>query len=190
MIPLVLGGIALAAVGYGVKEYCESEGCPWDDNISHTPPKPRNIFTDLHRVKTTLHKERLVKLRALLLIVENTDEKHILDDSVSLMEEKLENAALSEDVKLYADIYKNVLSDASNVINTYADEIEVLLEISTKYENYEKSQKKLVKKAHKLINETQVLLSHQLVDNKSEIITETVIVIIDYRKMLEKYRDF
>jgi hypothetical protein len=28
MLPFVLGGIALAAVGYGVKEFCESEGCP------------------------------------------------------------------------------------------------------------------------------------------------------------------
>jgi len=34
MLPLILGGIALAAVGYGVKEICESEGCPWDEPYS------------------------------------------------------------------------------------------------------------------------------------------------------------
>ena len=34
MLPLVLGGITLAAVGYGVKEYCESEGCPWDEECT------------------------------------------------------------------------------------------------------------------------------------------------------------
>ena len=190
MLPLVLGGIALAAVGYGVKEYCEENGCPWDDEVSYTPPKPSNFFADLHREKITLHEEALPKLRALLLRVDNTDEKLILDDAVSLDEEKLENEALKEDVKLYADIYKNVLSDASGVLNAYADEIEILLEISTKYENYNKSQKNLVKKVYKLINVTQVLLAHRLVDDKSEIITETVVVIIDYRKMFEKYRGF
>ena len=34
MLPIVLGGIALAAVGYGVKEFCESEGCPWDEECT------------------------------------------------------------------------------------------------------------------------------------------------------------
>jgi len=31
MVRLLLGSIALGAVGYGIKEYCDQEGCPWDD---------------------------------------------------------------------------------------------------------------------------------------------------------------
>ena len=27
MLPLLLGGVALATVGYGVKKYCEEENC-------------------------------------------------------------------------------------------------------------------------------------------------------------------
>ncbi len=37
MLPVVLGGIALAAVGYGIKEFCESEGYPWDEQHTSTP---------------------------------------------------------------------------------------------------------------------------------------------------------
>ena len=29
MLPFVLGGIAIAAVGYALKEYCEEEGSTW-----------------------------------------------------------------------------------------------------------------------------------------------------------------
>lgn len=35
-IPLALGGIALAAVGYGLKEYCKNEKCFESENKKHT----------------------------------------------------------------------------------------------------------------------------------------------------------
>jgi hypothetical protein len=37
MLPFVLGGIALAAVGYGLKEYCEEMGCPWESDTTPAP---------------------------------------------------------------------------------------------------------------------------------------------------------
>jgi len=50
MLPLVLGGIAIAAVGYGLKEYCEEEGCPWDES-EVTVTRPQNVFEVLHSKK-------------------------------------------------------------------------------------------------------------------------------------------
>lgn len=35
MIPLIIGGVTLAVVGYAVKEYCNDEGCPWDNHFLH-----------------------------------------------------------------------------------------------------------------------------------------------------------
>ncbi len=45
-LPLVLGGIALAAVGYGLNEYCSKEGCfSQKDNIDNK----KNEDMDLDR---------------------------------------------------------------------------------------------------------------------------------------------
>jgi hypothetical protein len=31
LVRLLIGGVTLAAAGYAAKEYCEENGCPWDD---------------------------------------------------------------------------------------------------------------------------------------------------------------
>jgi len=34
MLPFIIGGVTIAAVGYVVKEYCDEQGCPWDTHTS------------------------------------------------------------------------------------------------------------------------------------------------------------
>jgi hypothetical protein len=62
MLPLVLGGIALAAVGYGVKELCEEEGFPWDE-----PYDARNFGTEKNSCAEDLYEIKLQFYEALHL---------------------------------------------------------------------------------------------------------------------------
>ncbi len=62
MIPLIIGGVTLAAVGYAVKEYCEEEGCPWDtsDNIFAST---QNSDTDADTNKNSDEAKKFHKLK-------------------------------------------------------------------------------------------------------------------------------
>ena len=167
MIPLVLGGIALAVVGYGVKEYCEEEGCPWDEKVSCTPSLPTKVtLSSLHEIKTSLHDDKLLKLRVQLLKIEQSDDNLRFKDTVNMHKEALVYSELEDDVKVYMSRYKKLLDKSSDLIDVYADGIETLMEENTQYESYTKTEKKLVKKAYKIVNMTQKLLGLRLLEGK------------------------
>jgi hypothetical protein len=167
MLPLVLGGIALAAVGYGVKEYCENEGCPWDDSIDYTPSTPAtNTFKSLHEKKLLLYENNLLQLRVLLLKVEKVDEKLKFNDTVNIVEEKLSEEEVEEDVKLYAGMYEEILDTSSYLLDDFIGIVKMILSKEIKYSNFNKSEQKVLKKAYKTVNSVQKLLGLKLLNDK------------------------
>ncbi|HIP61287.1 MAG TPA: hypothetical protein EYG98_01905 [Sulfurovum sp.] len=188
MIPLILGGIALAAVGYGVKDYCESEGCPWDDDV-HTPAESNEIFTHLHKSKIKLHEETLPKLRSLLSIIELAEHKFALDDIVCLLKEELDHVRASKDTELYATVYQNVLDDALAVLGSYIIAMEKIAENHILLEASEKFYKNLIQEAHKLTNSTQKVLALHLRDEHGIALIDNIVLLIEYRRMLDIHRD-
>jgi len=177
MLPLVLGGIALAAVGYGVKEYCESEGCPWDEEPSHTPI---NIFESLHQQKLELSERKLLHLKQLLWKMENIDKKLQLMDVVIIEHEKLLSSELEDDVKLYSDMYSNILTSSVRLVDGYAHTVEALLAKETDYNHLNKSEKKCVKKAYKVVNTIEKLIGLRLLDDK--------VLNVEVIPLLKKYK--
>jgi len=166
MLPLVLGGIALAAVGYGVKEYCESEGCPWYDEEEIRSHTPTNIFESLHKQKLALYENKLLKLRVLLLKLEGVDEKLQFKDTVNIYEETLSSYNTEEDVKLYADRYRRVLDTSVMLVEINTNALEMLLDEKTHYKHLSKLEKKFVKEVYKVVNNVQKLLGLKILDQK------------------------
>jgi len=164
MLPLVLGGIALAAVGYGVKEYCESEGCPWDEEVESKLDKEVNVFELLQKQKTALYENKLLKLRVLLLQIENVDERLKFKDTVKIHEEKLSDNELEDDVELYVSMYKDMLNLSSDLFDSYIHIVEDILTSKTKYESLDKSERKIVKQAYKVVNTGQKLVGLRVLD--------------------------
>jgi len=165
MLPLVLGGIALATVGYGVKEYCESEGCPWDAPPERKPDAPVNVFETLHQMKKEIYEEKLLKLSVLLSQFKSVDEKFKLTDIVLINEEKLSLHEIEDDVKLYAHMYIGVLKTSANLLDVYVTTLETLLTKEVHYNRLDKSEKKCIKKAYKTANTIQKLLGLRLLND-------------------------
>ena len=59
MLRLVIGGVTLAAAAFAVKEFCEEEGCPWDDEIysSADTTETKNKKKDKKKMQNTISKE-------------------------------------------------------------------------------------------------------------------------------------
>ncbi len=188
MLPLVLGGIALAAVGYGVKEFCESEGCPSDENDTSSRPSPNERFDSFQKSRVALHGEELQRLRVLLMKVTHTDEKYVLDDAVSFQKEKLKEGVLYEDVELYMGMCKASIAKATRLADDYIVNIETMLYFSCDYADYGKPEKKIIKKAYKLINATQKLLVLPLLDKDDRLNIDIIKPLKAYEYFLEKYK--
>jgi len=186
MLPLVLGGIALAAVGYGVKEYCESEGCPWDDEPQRETSTPVNVFEALHKQKVELFESKLVKFKKLLLKIEHETKKSDFEDETYIYEEKLAAHELEDDVKLYATSYKNVLHTSAHLVERYVATLELVLSKQIPYKNLATAEKKFIKKSYKLTHTIQRLVSIRLLDKK--VLNISAIALL--KKLKAKLEDF
>ena len=187
MLPLVLGGIAMAAVGYGVKELCESEGCPWDKEATPLQFSAEEDFAGLQKNKVSLHKVQLTKLGELLVRIAHVNEQSMLDDRISIKKEKLEASVLEEDVALYMGMYEGSIRKATRIANAYISELTTLLETSCNYQDYSKAERKSIKKACKLINQTQKLLVLPLLDEEDKLNVAIIHPLKAYKVFLEKY---
>jgi hypothetical protein len=167
MLPLVLGGIALAAVGYGMKEYCESEGCPWDEEPERTYTAPVNLFESLHQKKLELYEHKLRKLRELVLQFEGVDKKLQLKDTATIYEETLLQSELEDDVRLYANMYMQTVHTSASLVDTYIYTLEVLLATEKHYHRLDTLEKKLIKRVYRVVNNVQKLLGLRLLEDKA-----------------------
>ena len=182
MLPFVLGGIALAAVGYGVKEYCESEGCPWDED--DTSSKERNAFESFYTSKMHLYRGRFEELRTILLKVEHTD--FVVDEEFTLLEEKLSSSKITEEMKVQINLHEEMLDYSSNVLGKYVSILAKFVNSSTDYEQYDKSQKKLVKRAFKVLGSVQNLLSLRLLDANGEVNVKSIVKLREFKSLMYK----
>jgi hypothetical protein len=167
MLPLVLGGIALAAVGYGVKEYCESEGCPWDEEPERTYTAPVNLFESLHQKKLALSEHKLPKLIELLLQFEDVDKNFQFKYITEIYKETLLQSELEDDVRLYANMYIKTVHTSASLADSYIYALEVLLAKETHYHRLDTVEKKLIKRVYKVVNNIQKLLGLRLLEGKA-----------------------
>jgi hypothetical protein len=186
MLPLILGGIALTAVGYGVKEYCESEGCPWDDHATYTPTF-YNVFEEITKSRRLLHEEVLPACREVLLKVEHTQEKFRLE-VLPPLEEVLEGVDDSEELQLYAQKLQSQLAEATELLVLHSHAVEALLGSGVVFDAFEKPQKKLVKRAFKLYRATQKLLALPLLDDGGVLNVEIIVPLRKYGVLIEGCR--
>lgn len=165
MLPLVLGGIALATVGYKVLEDGDQEGCPWDEKESSSSSRLRtHIFEELQKQKVDLVNDKLLKLQGLLFKIEHSDKKLTFIDTLNFKEEKLEEEYLTDDIVMYAKKHKHLLEDTKYLVDSYIELSEILVTTNTKYLSYSKLEKRVIKRAYKVTNIAQKLLSLNILD--------------------------
>ncbi len=121
LVRLLIGGVTLAAAGYAAKEYCEENGCPWDDTITPSPSYEHEKeqeekvsyekATNFHKRKKALYKTSMKTYREFL-------EKHdIKDDTLQtdtkLLKQKFPDTIIDDEISSYMEKIINTLETLS-----------------------------------------------------------------------------
>ncbi|MEA2047775.1 MAG: hypothetical protein U9O64_04930 [Campylobacterota bacterium] len=172
MLPLVLGGIALAAVGYGLKEYCESEGCPWDEeeNTLSRSDEVRTDFETFHKIKIELYKDYFVDSVQLLSQVENMPSKNLKQITATFSKEL--HDSINNDVAEMLTASKEVLLYVQDILMVSVRNMQNILEESTDYRSYSKEEQEVFMNGQKLLKLTGKLCHTPLV-GKDGFLSET-----------------
>lgn len=106
MLRLILGTVTLAAAGYAVKEYCETNGCPWEDwefEEYNQPTKPQETSKEsfkhskqFHKQKKAIYKDAMANYQDFLSKYSLQDEA--IDFDVKLEKQKIEDANVTDQV--------------------------------------------------------------------------------------------
>jgi len=173
MLPLVLGGIALAAVGYGVKEFCESEGCPWDEE---------EVFVRKDDFETLYEKKKEVYAKCYLPLVKYVDElqgkENLIPEEPEFIHKEVSGRSMHTEVSHYIKSY-------SHLLDTFA---QMLKDTEASLRNLEEHEKKAetVKQAKKLLKKSKRLLALALLDEHEEVSLKSIAMIRKYKKFVEE----
>ena len=119
LVRLLIGGVTLAAAGYAAKEYCEENGCPWDDEITPSPsyehkqekePEEKVSYEkalDFHKRKKELYKASMKTYREFL-------EQHGIEDNTlctttKLLKQKFPDSIIDDDIESCMEKITNIL---------------------------------------------------------------------------------
>ena len=129
MLPFIIGGVTIAAVGYAIKEICEEEGCPWEDSTSSEKNRDKEqksdntkdffwgyyetdsssskqelknskISKEFHKVKKSIYKTSMQMYQEFLVKYE-IDDKYILPIDNKLKKQKLSDDLISDELDSY-----------------------------------------------------------------------------------------
>jgi len=184
MLPLVLGGIALAAVGYGVKEYCDSEGCPWDEEAIELFHKPQNISVLLMRKQKSLFHEDVATLQSMLIQINEkftNIEPNVVDES------QVSEANITNDTKKYMEIHLSILEDAQALVHHYVGGIETFLEKNISFAKASEEEQQLVKKAYSFVKKIHKYLDIVLCDASGNVQTKSIMLMMKGRSFVDKH---
>ncbi len=172
MIPLVLGGIALATVGYGVKKYCEADGKGCDaltdtlldfsDKMEDLEEKlgfndysfkrsssgstqSDNLLDAVHRFKNEIYSGSIVPFVELLERVKHYDVDEFSYKEQSFKQEFEEN--LTDENKTDLSQYSYVLKKAYEKLLDLASILQETAEEKGDYRLFSKTEKRTLQKA-------------------------------------------
>jgi len=168
MIPLVLGGIALAVVGYGLKEYCEEEECPWDEktntNFKTKSDDVKLRFENFHKTKVNLYKDLFIENLQLLVQVKNM--KSIKLKYITATFPKELHETIDDNVADMLTASEEILLYIKDLLRSSAREMNAILKHSTDYSTYTKEEQIIFSKTYKLLKLTSKLCHTPLVTEK------------------------
>ena len=172
MIPLVLGGIALATVGYGVKKYCEADGKGCDtltdtlldfsDKMEDLEEKlgfkdysfkrsssgstqSDNLLDVVHRFKNEIYSGSIVPFVELLERVKHYDVDELLYKEQIFNEEFAEN--LTDENKTDLSQYSFILKKAYDKLLSLVSILQETIEEKEDYKLFSKTEKRTLQKA-------------------------------------------
>lgn len=126
MLPLIIGSVTLAAVGYAVKEYCEDKDyLPWNESVSSTvTPTPVAHNTtkskEFYNLKKSFYQPTLKKYAT--FIEKHQLENPTIDITQKLQKEKFDDAVVTEELNGFIKQISSILK-----ILTYNIDLKICL---------------------------------------------------------------
>ena len=164
---LIIGGVTLATVGYGIKIYCEDEGCSlFDDVISDertesSPPAvvpEDDIALNFYYYKVSLWESSLEEARSLFNQLENCSQDIKLDQAVAedTIEGSVDVAKVTKRMKQYGKLF----AKADRLLRNELYVLRNIIEVSSDYSAYTDEMKATVESVYALAN-VMVLLCQE-----------------------------
>jgi len=163
MLRLVIGGIAAATVGYALKEYCEEEGCPWDEEVKESKEVKKEVFYDvlLYEAKLKFYEVLHVRYFPVVSQIEGYTPKALKYPHASFKKENFPEE--SQELQSEACRTTKLITDATVELESYVDKLEI--SISSTVNDDESIQDclsladKLIRKTSKLCHEAEYVVA-------------------------------
>jgi len=186
MLPFVLGGIAIAAVGYVLKEYSDKEGFPWDESTS--PKDEQKKAEDVTSSTKQSYQEALLELGKLLKIMEEGKEIDIFTSYAQapqkeIPEEMIEKIGEEEYIRSCTDMLVKV----EEIAEYYQHSILKLFSPPVG-EKLSKVEVKMIKYAFKFYRAMQELLPLTYVDEEGNVTITSKEAFLRYEKVIIKHK--
>jgi len=151
MIPFIIGGVALAATGYGVAKLLEDDcNCNKESGSFFVDLKSENyeaqedeVIEKYELTKIELYNTSLMELKTALNEIENLD-KEILITTLEFEKTIYPFEELTDDIKHSFEKYTDILQNTKEYINTKLDSLDSIIVNESDYEKYTNDDKKLV----------------------------------------------
>ncbi|MDD2357795.1 MAG: hypothetical protein PHX13_07780 [Thiovulaceae bacterium] len=154
MLRLVLGGVALATAGYGLKRYCDENNGQFDlckltrknifvdliDKFQHHNENPKNILEEYESVKYSLHVTTLKEVNLALSEITNIG-RTIEFPSFESDDDKYNQLALTDENSKKIGEFIVILQKAQEHLNMKLDSLDTLLARSNDYSTYSEKER-------------------------------------------------
>ncbi len=166
MLPLILGSIALTAVGFGVKEYCEAEGCPSErEPAIETSQK---IFARLQ----TLKQETAIGICDRAVQVLSRIEGLEGLPAVPAPGADSFPSSLTPEQREQIEAFRVALSRAVSGLNGGIEDVESMLEVSTVYDAFSPEARARVDEVRSRLRSLCKVVSRPTVDAEGDLTTK------------------
>lgn len=176
MIPFILGGVALAATGYGVAKLLEDD-CNSDKKSEHFfedldnenyEAQENELIEKFELAKVELYNTSFMELRIALSEIDNLNKEvptitHELEKTIYPFEE------LTDDMKHSFEQFTDILNKTKDYINSKFDSLDSIIVNENDYEKYNKEDKELVDELLELCTLVDKVLTSEITNDKLDI---------------------
>jgi len=166
MIPFIIGGIALAATGYGVAKLLEDDGnCDKKSEIfSENLDSENELIEKFESAKVELYNTSFTELKTALHEIDNLNKEipistQEVEKSVYLIEE------LTDDINHSIEEFTDVLRKTKDYINSKLDSLDSIIINESNYEKYSEEDKKTVDELFNLFKLIEKVLSSKIIND-------------------------
>lgn len=172
MLPIIIGGVALAATGYGIAKFFEDNNCykykdlredsflddesddihPSAQSDKHDiSPEAKEVITIFEKAKYELYRVSLSELQTALGEIKNFDGKFDIDSDV-ITDRQYNFVTMNDDVKVELTKYTEILTMTQKYINDNLDTLDTIIIGSDDFSTYGDADKEFINNLENIRN--------------------------------------